>query len=312
MGIQAKIASVTGGTGVVGGRVVQRLISQGYTVRVLSRSAPHSCSRIHHVRGGLDDEDALRRLVSGATAVFHCAAELRQVSRMWDVNAVGTERLTTLLSTEPVRYFCFISSAGVVGLTGTKWVTEETPCNPRNPYERSKWAAEQIVAGAEIPGCRVVILRPTNVVDDRRPGALALPMGGTWRDFLAVVFKGAECAHIVHAEDVADAALFCADRGLPRPGVQRYFVSCDEDPLNTFAGLWSLYMRMKRNAVTGRVRPLLHAPLIVPHLVRSALRGPANPGDVKYSSAKLLSEGFRYRVGVTGAVRRFIDRQSHE
>jgi nucleoside-diphosphate-sugar epimerase len=293
----------------VGEQIVHRLISQGYSVRVLSRSSARSDDHIEYVCGGLDDKNALQRLVSGASAVFHCAAELRQAPLMWDVNVGGTERLVTLLRAQPVRTFCFISSAGVVGLTHAKWVTEDTPCNPQTEYEGSKWAAERIVAEAGIPGCQVVILRPTDVVDDRRPGALALPMSGTWRDFLRVVLKGAECAHIVHAADVADAALFFVDRGLP--GVQRYFVSCDDDPQNTFAGLWSLYMGMKRNTAMGSLRPAMHMPIIVPHLVRRALRGPANSGDVKYSPAKLLSEGFRYRVGVTGAVRRLIDRQAH-
>jgi len=294
----------------VGAAIVQRLVSRGYAVRILTRSSARSDNGIEYVRGALDDEDAIRRLIADATAVFHCAAELRRTPLMWDVNVAGTERLVTLIRAEPVRSFCFISSAGVVGLTDEKWVTEDTPCNPQNSYERSKWAAEQVVAGAGMTDCQMIILRPTDVIDDRRPGALALPMRGTWRDVLQVVLKGAECAHVVHAADVAAAALFLVDRGLP--GVQRYFVSCDDDPLNTFAGLWSLYAGMRRNTPSGAGRPFVHVPRIVPHLLRSALRGPANLGDVRYSPAKLLSEGFQYDVGLTGCVRRLVDRQARE
>lgn len=298
---------MTGGTGMVGAEIVQRLVSRGYAVRVLSRSPAVPADRVEFVRGGLDDDDALRRFVSGVTTVFHCAAELRHASRMWSVNVEGTARLVALLKTNPVRTFCFLSSAGVVGLTGSTWVTEDMPCNPQTPYERTKWAAERLVAEAEIPGCHTIILRPTDVIDDRRPGALGLPMRGTWRDRLHVFVKGAECAHVVHACDVAEAAVFLMDRGVS--GVERYFVSCDDDPMNTFAGLWSLYAGLKRNVSEDSLRPVIHVPVIVPHLLRRAVRGPANPGDVRYSTDKLRAEGFRCPVGVAGSVRRLLDRQ---
>lgn len=306
---QKAIACVTGGSGMVGRRIVQRLISEGYRVRVLSRGETYCDSRVEHFRGGLHDENVVSAFISGAHMVFHCAAELNDCQVMWEVNVRGTERLLQLIKGEDIHYFCYISSAGVVGRTKEKWVNEETPCDPQNAYEKSKWAAEQVVAKG-MSRCGVVILRPTNVIDEDRPGALALPMKSSWVDILKVLFKGSECAHLVHADAVADAAIYFISRPVSRPHC--YFVSCDHEPLNTFAGLWSLYKAYKNNRVEGTVRQIPHLPLIIPHILRKLVRGSGNRSDVRYSSAKLISMGFTYRIGIKEAVRRVVVRYEHE
>ena len=294
------IACVTGGTGMVGQRIVLRLISDGYTVRVLSRGEGFSDSRVEHYRGGLEDESVLRNFVSCARMLFHCAAELNNEAQMWAVNVKGTERLLNEIKGTDIRYFCYLSSAGVVGRTNLKWVNEDSPCDPQNAYEKSKWAAEQLVAQG-IEGCSVVILRPTDVISEDKPGALTLPLKSSYMDVLKVFVKGGECAHIVHADDVADVALYFSTRHFNSP--QCFFVSCDHEPLNTFAGLWALYKSYIRKRTDGKVRKMPHLPLIIPYLARKIWRGTGNRGDVRYSSEKLLSEGFHYRLGVKEAVK---------
>jgi nucleoside-diphosphate-sugar epimerase len=303
------IASVTGGSGMVGRRIVRRLLSGGHQVRVLSRGGAGAESGVELFQGSLQDDDVLGRFIAGADMVFHCAAELRDESKMWRVNVGGTERLLRCVGPGRCRYFCYVSSAGVVGKTSVKWVGEDTPCAPQNVYEKSKWAAEQLVARG-IGGCNVVILRPTNVIDEDRPGALAYPLRGSWLDVLKVVFKGGECAHIVHADDVAAAAIYLMERRSGRP--RCFFVSCDEDPANTFAGLWSLYMAVKDGHAEETPRPMPHLPLQVPYLLRRLWRGAGNHGAVRYSSRKLLGEGFVYGVGVRGAVMRLASGGAHE
>jgi nucleoside-diphosphate-sugar epimerase len=257
-------------------------------------------------RGGLEDEEVLKSFLRNARFLFHCAAELYDESNMWNVNVSGTERLLRIAKELDIHYLCYLSSSGVVGLTNVQWVNEETVCRPQNMYERSKWEAEQLVA-QDIAGCRIVILRPTNVIDEQRPGALTMPIKSNWRSRLAVFLKGNECAHIIHAEDVADAALYFIDCGVERP--VRFFVSCDHEQFNTFGGLWSLYKAIQRNRSTEHIKPKICLPIIIPHILRRLWRGPANWGNVRYSSEKLLSTGFRYRLGVEGTVRRIVASQ---
>lgn len=294
---------MTGASGLIGRRVVRRLSAEGYHVRALVRTvrAPLEAD-VEEFRGSLEDAASSQRFLEGASLLFHCAAELRDESRMWEVNVDGTERLLEAARTAGIRYCCHLSSAGVVGLTELKIVDEGAACNPQNTYERSKWAAEQLVARG-IPGCAVVILRPTNVIDDHSPGALALALNPTAGNRLKLMVKGGECAHIVHAENVAQAALHFVPRTLPAP--ECYFVSCDDDPLNTVAGLWGLYHCLRRGGDPASARLPWHLPLFIPHALRRAVRGAANPGDVRYTSRKLLAAGFRFPLDVRATVQSF-------
>jgi len=298
-----KIACVTGASGMVGNKIARRLISDGYKVRALSRNQYFDDPNIELFCGDIKGQKVLEDFLQNAYLLFHCAAELYDESKMWDVNVLGTERLLRIVKDSSIEYLCYLSSAGVVGRTNIKWVNEETTCEPQNAYEQNKWAAEQLVARG-IDGCRIVILRPTNVIDNKRHRALGSPMRSSWLDRFKIFLKGGECTHIVHAEDVAEAALYFISRSFDSP--QCYFVSCDHEPLNTFAGLWALYRAIENDRPVDSVRPVLHLPLIVPHTLRKLWRGRGNRGDVRYSSEKLISEGFKFHLGIEGAVKQII------
>ncbi|MCF6265685.1 MAG: NAD(P)-dependent oxidoreductase [Desulfuromusa sp.] len=298
-----QIACVTGGTGMVGSRIVKRLLNSGYKVRVLSRDNCFGDNRVDLFCGSLGDEAVVQRFISDAHLLFHCAAELHDESKMWEVNVRGTKRLFDLIEKSSIEYFCYLSSAGVVGKTNVKMVDENSECRPQTAYEKSKWAAEKIVSQG-IDGCSMVILRPTNVVDEKKTGALSLPINNTLVSKLKVFVKGGEASHIVHAADVADVALYFASK--TDISTECFFVSCDKDPLNTNAGLWALHEAVKNDQPIDNVRPVPHLPLIVPYLMRKIFRGCSNRGDVRYSAEKLVGAGFKFTVGVEGAVRKVV------
>lgn len=295
------IAAITGGSGMVGREIQDKLLHDGYPVRILTRNKSLCDERVQIYVGDISDTIVLKSFLHGASYLFHCAAELRDESRMWKVNVEGTERLINLIPKTKISYFCYLSSAGVIGLTSNSLVDEESSCHPQNKYEESKWAAEKLVARG-IVNCRTVILRPTDVIDDTRPGALSLPIKNRWSDRLLVSLKGNECAHIVHAADVADAAVYFINSRFEEPTV--FFVSCDHEPLNTFGGLWELYKTVQQGGNTKQVTRRTYFPEIIPYLLRRVARGPCNRGYIRYSSSRLMATGFRYRLGVEGAVRR--------
>jgi len=298
-----KVACVTGASGMIGSRIVRRLLSDGYRVRALDIRLEHDDPEIESFQGDIGDQQVLKPFLQDADLVFHCAAELRDETKMWDVNVSATETLVGLIEKSRVEYFCYLSSAGVVGRTNVKWVNEETECNPHNTYERTKWEAEKLVA-TSIEGCRIVMLRPTNVVDYMRPGPLHLPLDGSHIERLKVFVKGAECAHIVHAENVAEAAMYFVSHPAESPTC--YFVSCDHEPLNTYAGVWALYQAMKAGQTGDGVRAAFHMPLIIPHILRRLFRGTGNRGDVRYSSKRILSDGFRFPLDLKATVKSLI------
>lgn len=295
-----RIACVTGASGIVGKRIVTGLLDLGWRVRILSRRRMKCDGRVSLFNGDICDIETLRGFVSGADAMFHCAAELIDESMMWSVNVEGTRNVVTAVLNEGMTYFCHISSAGVVGNAQEKIVDESSACQPYNIYEKTKLEAEKLVE-VGVAGSRVVILRPTNVVAEEKPGVLCSAFGGI-SNRLKLFLKGGECAHVVHADDVAAAALYLMDCDNETP--ECYFVSCDDAPLNTYAGVAALYNAFQQGSHADVRRTPLHVPICVAYAVRCLLRGRRNRGDVVYSSKKLLSTGYQFQVGFEGAVAR--------
>ena len=295
------VACVTGATGIIGNRIVRLLLESENVVRVATRKRRYMHSNADVYTGDIVDESFLDEFIAGADLVFHCAAELNDESKMWDVNVEGTRNILKMAKKHKIRFFCHMSSAGVVGRTNIKCVDEMATCRPQNNYEKSKWEAEKLAAKG-VEGCQMVILRPTNVIDEERPGAIGLLVNQSWMTRLKIVIKGGECAHIVHAEDVARAAVFFIKHPIIKP--QCFFVSYDDESLNTFSGIWSLYRHMLNEQSIERVKPVAHMPIVIPYLVRRLRARHSNLGDVRYSSKKLLSTGFRFQVGIDETVRR--------
>ncbi len=300
-----KIAAVTGATGMIGRRLVVLLVAQGWQVRALQHHksvVPDGCEVI---AGELASEDAVDSLLRGATCVFHCAAELHDSSRMHDVNVLATRHLARKAIECGVGSFIHLSSAGVIGPAHEIWVDEATPCHPFNAYEISKWQAEQLLQEMQGQAMRICMLRPTNVVDDDRPGVVALAFRHGWRSRLSLWVKGAECAHLVHAEDVAAAALFLA---VNENCSGTYFVGCDEDDRNTVVGVCNLARRK-----LGMARydgPKL--PVAVPYYLRRIRQGQSLHGKTRFSSARLSGAGFAFPLGLEAAIARLCACREHK
>jgi O-antigen/teichoic acid export membrane protein/nucleoside-diphosphate-sugar epimerase len=303
------IACVTGASGVIGRRIVSLLLVRGYTVRTLSRRSQYPMTGVEHFCGDLRDEAVLRTFVSGADFMFHCAAELNDETIMWEVNVHGTEKLVSAVKNSGIEYFCFLSSAGVVGKTDLKTVDERTPCNPQTPYEASKWEAEKIVTKG-INGCRTVILRPTNVFDKGRLGALQSLFVNPVISRASVFIKGGESAHFLHAIDVADAAIFFLSNAAQ--GEQLYFVSRDDEPLNTYAGIWQLLHQKQseeEDCIKGSTKYLS---LSLLKIIRYFFFPSNVLPEMKISSNKLRDTGLKYSLSFPDAIKKLSSEQAPE
>lgn len=134
--MKASKVLVTGGTGSLGGRVVDRLHEASCDVRVLSRR-----KRPGAIQGNLLTGAGLEQAVDGVDVVVHCASSPRK-TRQIDVE--GTERLLQA-ARAGVSHVVFISIVGV-------------DQNPYFPYYRMKLEVERIVERSPIPW---TILRAT-------------------------------------------------------------------------------------------------------------------------------------------------------
>jgi len=292
-----RLAAVTGATGMIGRRVVEQLRRQGRSVRVMQHHAAVKAPGCEVILGDLASDESLRALLDGVDEVYHCAAELHDEVRMHDVNVLGTERLARGAVEHGAGCFVHISSAGVTGPVNTAWVDEAMPCHPSNAYEVSKWEAEQRLASLNDGGMRLCILKPTNVVDDERPGLLEMALRNVWMDRFSLLVKGGESAHLVHAEDVAGAALFLADNEVCSGA---YLVGCDEDERNTIAGVFNLARR--KLGIDEYKGPVFSA--TIPYYLRCMRRGKSLHGRTRFSSARLIGAGFEFSLGLEAAIER--------
>jgi nucleoside-diphosphate-sugar epimerase len=166
---------VTGGTGFVGRHLVARLLTDGFSVRVLSRGpAPSALPEgMAWAQGDLTVPASLASALRGVDTVVHAGAVLGEAGAdaYERVNVAGTRAIALAAREAGVRRFVHVSSAGVYGDgdTGSPHAESDTP-RPLTPYEKSKHAAEGALASA-LEGSRVrwTILRPQGLYGPDRP-----------------------------------------------------------------------------------------------------------------------------------------------
>ena len=284
--MKRRIACITGATGLIGKRIMLELKKHNIKVRILSRRNPVVDSNIQVFKGGLENLKLLNKFLSEADYLFHCAGEKKNLEKMQSTNVDCTRNIINAASVNKIKYFCHISSAGVIGKTDQKLITEETARNPQNEYERTKYEAERI-AQAPISNCSTIILRPINVIAEEQPGAFSLPIRNSLKDRLTILLKGAENAHVVHAQQIAECAVSFMNREFTSPEI--FFIGNDEDSSNTFEGIWNCYCNQMGNR---KQKIKFSLPIMVPYWLRKIKGINTNKGDVKYSSQKLHKLGF--------------------
>ncbi|GAB2471756.1 NAD-dependent epimerase/dehydratase family protein [Jatrophihabitans fulvus] len=191
---------VTGTTGLVGSRLLPRLIADGHRCRALVRSDAQLPAEAVVVRGDLDDPSSLVEAVQGVDAVVHLAALFRTVDEdaIWRANLDGTRNLVeAVVSHAPDARFVMASTGNVYDHDQVRPGVETDTCNPTAAYPASKVAAEALLRDS---GLTWAVLRLPFVYGDDDGHLAAIPA-------LATRF-GLHPAHIysvAHHRDVAAA-----------------------------------------------------------------------------------------------------------
>lgn len=106
------IVAVTGGTGFVGGKLLDLAIAAGRNVRALTRRRQPERDGITWIEGALDQPEALDRLVTGADVVLHIAGVVNAPDRAGFAagNIAGTQATVNAATRAGVRRFVHVSS----------------------------------------------------------------------------------------------------------------------------------------------------------------------------------------------------------
>jgi UDP-glucose 4-epimerase len=224
--MSVKFALVTGGAGFIGSHLVDRLVSDGWKVRILDNFSSGRMENIEHhkgnrkveiVRGDLKNPEIAEKAVRDVDVVFHYAAnpEVRVSTTNPEIhfneNVVATFNLLEAMRKNDVEELVFASSSSVYGEPESIPVSEEAPIKPVSVYGASKAACENLIhAYTNLYGLKAVVLRYANVVGPRlRHGVIydfIVKLGKNTKQ-LEILGDGAQKRSYIYIDDAVEATL---------------------------------------------------------------------------------------------------------
>jgi UDP-glucose 4-epimerase len=176
---------VTGGAGFIGSNIVERLVEEGQSVRVLDNFSTGKrenvepwLDRIELIEGDLRDLDTVREAVNGVDYVLHQGAipsvprSVNDPMRSHECNATGTLNVLIAARDAGVKRVVYASSSSVYGDSPELPKREDMPTNPLSPYAVSKLSGENYaIAFHQVYGLPTVCLRYFNVFGPRQDPA---------------------------------------------------------------------------------------------------------------------------------------------
>lgn len=212
-------ALVTGATGFIGGHLANRLLREGWRLKLLVRTPDELSAGLHSkaevITGALEDRDALVRAVQGVAVIFHCAADVHT----WDswpayhsANVEGVQNLLDAIASHnpQLSRLVHVSTVDVYGFP-------EIPCDEQGKqqvtgfgYGDSKILGEQKVREfCTAKGIPYTVIRPGNVIG---PGSQFIDRIGAElvSGLMLKVDGGRVNAGLVYVENLLDDLLWAA------------------------------------------------------------------------------------------------------
>lgn len=137
---------LTGVTGLVGARLLRRLMEAGLNCRVLVRREQDAPAGVPAVVGDLLSPASLTEVAQGVTDVIHLAAVFRtpDTNLIWRSNLEGTRHLIAAVQAQaPTARFIMASTSNVYSPDQAHPGREDDVVAPQQAYPASKVAAEQ-------------------------------------------------------------------------------------------------------------------------------------------------------------------------
>ncbi|HEV7845524.1 MAG TPA: NAD-dependent epimerase/dehydratase family protein [Thermoleophilaceae bacterium] len=228
-------AFVTGGSGFVGGALIERLRREGWEVRALVRSEA-AAERVRSLgaepaMGDLDDVASLESGARGCEVAFHAAAKVEDWGDPADyerINVQGTQNVIDACRAAGVRRLVHVGTEAAL-MAGQPLVNvdETAPLRPDSPalYPWSKAKAERRVRDANGDGLETVVVRPRFVWGRGDTSLLPAIVEMVKAGRFLWIGGGRQLTATTHIDNTVEGLWLAATRGAPG-GV--YFVTDGE------------------------------------------------------------------------------------
>jgi predicted dehydrogenase/nucleoside-diphosphate-sugar epimerase len=220
---------VTGGTGFVGGHLVEALFDRGHSdvlvpIRAFQRGANTWRFPAQFQRADLLDRRALRELMTGVRHVFHLAfgRDGRNAAR---VTVEGTQNVVEAAIEAGVESVVVVSTAAVFGDPGGS-VDERSPYgHSGSEYEKTKADAERwtLARATDETRTRITVVDPACVFGPRGNTFTELPARLLSDGRFCWIEEGVGIANYVYVGNLVEAILLAAVS--PEAHRQRFIVS---------------------------------------------------------------------------------------
>ena len=311
---------VTGGTGLVGSRLLYDLAKEGKNVLALKRPSsslkifenwfqdePELIKFVEWIEGDLLDIFSLEQALVDVSVVYHCAAAIffdpKKAKLMEQINIEGTANLVNIcLDKKEEVYFCHVSSVASLGrITKDTFIDEHCewiPGSHNSNYGISKYGAEREVWRGISEGLKAIIVNPSIILGP-----------GDWNKGSSELFKRIKNGFLFYTDgesgfvdvrDVTKAMLFLVKKNIV---AERFILNAENI---SFRKLFiEIAAELKVKAPTIFVKPWISAIVWRLEKIRSFINGKtpfitketAHSGHqiYRYNAQKIANLGFTFK-----------------
>lgn len=231
------ISIVTGGCGFIGSHIVDRLLKEGHTVKVIDNFSTGRPENLAHHKDNINltvcqmdirIREDIEPLFAGVDYVFHLAALadiVPSIQKPWEYyssNVLGTFNVVECAKQAGVKKLVYAASSSCYGIPDEYPTKEAAAIRPQYPYALTKRLGEETVLHwGQVYHLPVVTLRLFNVYGTR--SRTSGTYGAVFGVFLAqklagqpftVVGSGEQTRDFTYVTDVADAFFTAAMSGI--------------------------------------------------------------------------------------------------
>ena len=154
------VSLVTGGCGFIGSHIVDRLLEEGHTVRVIDNFTTGRAANLDHQKDNqnltiyqkdIRDKDSIAPVFEGVDYVFHMAAladivpSIQRPADYYTSNAHGTFNVMECVRAVGVKKLVYAAASSCYGIPDSYPTKEDADIRPQYPYALTKRLGEETV-----------------------------------------------------------------------------------------------------------------------------------------------------------------------